>query len=418
MNINKLFALLIFLFLSTSAFAQSSSQLRSKKEALQREIELLQRNLNKTATSRKLTLAEIRAINAKIALMQNKIGVINSEIKNLDGQIHENTNMVLSLRDQLALLKKEYASMIRFAQRNRNSYDKMMFIFASEGFNQAYKRVKYLQQFSKYRMKQANYIQGTEQNLNVKLADLDKSLKQKSELLKEQETERQKLGKNKSAQAAVLNQYKKEERRFAGDIAARKRQQASLDRAIRAAILKDIEDARRKAEAEELAAAAKAKAENREAPVTTTKTNAEYLNATPRAAKLSADFEGNRGSLPWPLDLGAITEHFGIHTVGQAKYDQTGIKIATQEGASVQAVFNGKVSRIIPSMGTYTLLISHGEYRTIYQNVRNPTVKEGEAVTTRQQIGSVATKDGVTELDFQIWRVVTPLNPEAWILRR
>ena len=418
MNIKNIFTLLLLLTLSISAFAQSSSQLRTKKEALEREIELLQRNLAKTATSKKLTLAEIRAINAKINLMQNKIGVINSEIKNIDGQIHENTNMVMSLRDQLIQMKREYASMIRFAQRNRNAYDKMMFIFASNNFNQAYKRTKYLQQFSKYRMKQANYIMGTEKNLNIKLADLDKSLKEKSELLKEQESEREKLGKNKSEQAAVLNQYKKEERKFAGDIAARKRQQAALDRAIRAAILKDIEDARRKAEAEEMAAAAKARAENRDAPVTTTKTNAEYLNATPRAAKLSADFESNRGSLPWPLDVGAVTEHFGIHTVGQAKYDQTGIKIATQEGASVQSVFNGKVSRIIPSLGTYTVLISHGEYRTIYQNVRNLTVKEGDAVTTRQQIGSVATKDGVTELDFQIWRVITPLNPEAWILRR
>jgi septal ring factor EnvC (AmiA/AmiB activator) len=418
MKFNRLFSLLILLTVSTCVFGQSSNQLRTKKEALEREIELLQRNLNKAATSKKLTLAEIRGINAKISLMQNKIGVINAEIRNIDGEIHENTNIVMSLRDQLVQLKKEYASMIRFAQRNRNAYDKMMFIFASDGFNQAYKRTKYLQQFSKYRMKQANYIMGTEQNLNVRLADLDKSLKQKSELLKEQETEREKLGKNKSKQAAVLNQYKKEERRFAGDIAARKRQQAALDRAIRTAILKDIEDARRKAEAEELAAAAKAKAENKDAPVTASKTNAEYLNATPRAAKLSADFESNRGSLPWPLDAGAVTEHFGIHTVGQAKYDQTGIKIATQEGAAVQAIFNGKVSKIIPSMGTYTLLISHGEYRTIYQNVRNPIVKEGETVSTRQQIGSVATKNGVTELDFQIWRVITPLNPEAWILRR
>ncbi len=418
MNIKNLFTLILLFTLSISTFAQSSSQLRSKKEALEREIELLQRNLAKTATSKKLTLAQIRAINARIGLMQTKIGVINSEIKNIDGQIHENTNMVMSLRDQLIQMKREYASMIRFAQRNRNAYDKMMFIFASSNFNQAYKRTKYLQQFSRYRMKQANYIMGTEKNLNIRLADLDKSLKEKSELLKEQESEREKLGKNRSEQSVVLNQYKKEERRFAGDIAARKRQQAALDRAIRAAILKDIEDARRKAEAEEMAAAAKARAENRDAPVTTTKTNAEYLNATPRAAKLSADFESNRGSLPWPLDAGAVTEHFGIHTVGQAKYDQTGIKIATQEGASVQSVFNGKVSRIIPSLGTYTVLISHGEYRTIYQNVRNLTVKEGDMVTTRQQIGSVATKDGVTELDFQIWRVVTPLNPEAWILRR
>lgn len=418
MSLKQLLPLFIILIFSIPVFSQTSSQLRSRKEALQREIDLLQRNLSKTATGKKLTLGEIRAINAKISLMQNKMGVINSEIKNIDGEIHENTDMVLSLRDQLALLKKEYASMIRFAQRNRNSYDKMMFIFASDGFNQAYRRVKYLQQFSQYRLKQADYIMGTEKNLNVKLAVLDKSLKQKSNLLREQETEKEKLDKNRSQQAEVLNRYKKEERRFAGDIAARKRQQAALDRAIRTAILKDIEDARRKAEAEELAAAAKAKAENKDAPVATTKTSSEYLNATPRAAKLSADFESNRGSLPWPLEAGAVTEHFGIHAVGQARYDQTGIKIATQEGAAVHSVFNGKVTRVIQSMGSFTILIRHGEYLSIYQNLKNLSVKEGDAISTRQQIGTVATKDGITELDFQIWRVVTPLNPEAWILKR
>jgi septal ring factor EnvC (AmiA/AmiB activator) len=416
----------MFLFLMTAAsaaFSQSSSQLKRKKEALQREIELLQRNLNKTASSKKLTIGEISALNAKIGLMQDKIGVINSEIKNLDGQIHENTNTVLSLREQLAQLKKEYAGMIRFAQRNQNSYDKMMFIFASNDFNQAYKRIKYLQQFSQYRKKQADYIMGTEKNLNYKIVVLDKSLREKSSLLKEQETEKEKLGKNKSKQSEVLSQYSRQERGFSRDIASRRKQQAALDRAIRAAILRDIAEAKRKAEAEEraaaAAAAAKAKAENKAAPVVVVKakTNSGYLNATPEAAKLSAAFENNRGSLPWPVAQGSITEHFGLHTVGQAKIDQSGVKIATSGGASVRTVFGGIVSSVGNSMGKYYVLIKHGEYFTVYQNLASVSVSKGETVATKQSIGVVSGSDDMPELDFQIWRGSSPQNPEAWISR-
>ena len=168
----KLQKLLFILFLSVftlSAVAQTESQLRRKKEAIQREIEQLQKNLNKTASGKKLTLQQINAINAQIRFRQDKIGTINSEIKNLDNQISQNTNTVHTLQGQLGDLKKEYAGMIRFAQRNRNAYDKMMFIFAARDFNQAYKRIKYLQQFSQYRKKQAGYIENTQQDLNGKI---------------------------------------------------------------------------------------------------------------------------------------------------------------------------------------------------------------------------------------------------------
>ena len=417
----KFYKLILFLFLLTfgaTAFAQSSAQLKRKKEALQREINLLQKNLTKTATSKKLTESEIRALNTKISLMQDKIGVINSEIRNLDGQIHENTNAVLSLKEQLAQLKKEYAAMIRFAQRNRNSYDKMMFIFAAKDFNQAYKRVKYLQQFSQYRKKQADYINGTQKNLSYKIVVLDKSLKEKSNLLKEQESEKEKLGKNKSEQSKVLNQYSQQERKYSRDIAARKKQQAKIDRDIRNAIQREIALAKRRAEEAARAAAAKAKAENKAAPAEPTaaaKTNSGYLNATPEAAKLSAAFINNRGSLPWPVATGSITERFGRHRVDQANIDQNGVKIATAAGAAVRAVFNGKVTTVSNSMGKYFVLIKHGEYFTVYQNLATVNVSVGQEVTTKQTIGVVSGSDGVPEIDFQIWRGASPQNPEAWI---
>ncbi|MNK18519.1 Murein hydrolase activator EnvC precursor [compost metagenome] len=435
MKLSKFLFLLLFILSASVAFAQSSSELKRKKEAIQREIDLLQRNLKKTANNKKLTLSQINALNTKIKLMQDKITVINSEMKNLDNQIHENTNTVINLKGQLGQLKKEYAGMIRFAQRNKNAYDKMMFIFAAKDFNQAYKRIKYLQQFGQYRKKQAGYIQGTQKDLNYKIIILDKNLKEKSNLLHEQENEKDKLGKNKSERAAVLNKYSKQERQFRQDIATRKKQQAQIDRNIRAAIVREIELERKRAEeaariaaakaakAAAAAAAAKAKAENKPAPaapVAVAKPKASssgYLAATPEAAKLSAAFESNRGSLPWPVTSGSITESFGKHKEGQATYNNAGITIQTSEGAAVRAVFNGKVSKVGSALGRHYVLIKHGQFFTVYQNLRSVSVSAGDDVSTKQNIGTVATSGDMPELLFQIYRGAVAQNPASWIAK-
>ncbi|WP_443944958.1 murein hydrolase activator EnvC family protein [Pedobacter sp. AW1-32] len=432
MKLHKLVFILFFSVIAFSARAQTENELRRKKEAIQREIEQLQKNLNKAASGKKLTLQQINTINAQIRLRQDKIGTINSEIKNLDNQISQNTNTVHTLQGQLGDLKKEYAAMIRFAQRNRNAYDKMMFIFAAKDFNQAYKRIKYLQQFSQYRKKQAGYIETTQQDLNGKIKVLDKTLKEKSDLLKEQERERNKLGKDKSEQSSALNKLSKQEKQFKQDIASKKKQQAQIDRAIKLAIQRAIEEARRKAAeearrkaAEEArlaaAAAAKAKAENRPVPTATPtapvreKTTSELLTATPEAAKLSAGFENNRGRLPWPVATGTITERYGLHKVDLASYTNDGVDITTSNGAAVRAVFAGKVLTVQYIQGRGVVIIMHGEYITVYQNLKDIKVSTGSDVDTKEVIGAVANTGDDAVLKFQIRRGQATLNPEAWI---
>jgi len=430
MKLHKLVFILFFSVFALSASAQTANELRRKKEAIERDIEQLQKSLNKTANGKKLTLQQINVINTQIRLRQDKIGAINSEIKNLDNQISQNTNTVHTLQGQLGDLKKEYAGMIRFAQRNRNSYDKMMFIFAAKDFNQAYKRIKYLQQFSQYRKKQAGYIENTQQDLNGKIKVLDRTLREKSDLLKEQERERERLGKDKSQQSAVLNNLSKQERTFKQDIASKKKQQAQIDRAIRAAIQRAIEEARReearkraaeeaRLAAEAKAAAAKAKAENRPAPAAPVaakaKTNSEALTATPESARLSDGFENNRGKLPWPVTTGQITERFGMHKVDQASYTNNGVDITTAAGTPVRAVFAGKVIKVDYIQGRAVVIIMHGDYFTIYQNLRDVKVSTGSSVETKQVLGAVATTGDDAILKFQIWRGNSILNPEAWI---
>lgn len=413
-----IFFLVIFCF-SAETFGQSSSELKRRKEALTREIESLNRSLNQTSSNKNLSLKEIRALNAQIRLREKKIGVINSEVKLLDNQISDNTNTVRSLQSQLNKLKKEYAAMVLFAFRNQSSYSKLMFIFAAQNFNQAYKRLKYLQQFSEYRKKQAKYIEGTQKELNTRIGELDRNKREKSNLLTDQQKEKQTLGKQKSSKSRVLSGLTNQEKKLKKELTQKQRESATLNRAIQNAINREIEEARKRAEAEARAAAAKAKAENKDAPdVKPVSKGSSILAATPESAKLSSDFLGSRGSLPWPVTNGMVIEDFGNHTFGQnVTTENNGVDIKTAPGSQVRAVFSGEVAAVQNISGSYAVLIRHGEYFTVYSNLRTVSVSKGQKVTLKQNIGTVITDpvDGTTEVHFEVRKGAAPMNPAGWL---
>jgi septal ring factor EnvC (AmiA/AmiB activator) len=410
---------LFFFSLASQAFAQSSSDLRRQKEALTREIESLNRSLNQTANNKNLSLKEIRALNAQIRLREKKINVINSEVKLLDNQISDNTNTVRSLQSQLNKLKKEYAAMVLFAFRNQSAYSKLMFIFAAENFNQSYKRLKYLQQFSEYRKKQARYIEGTQKDLNVKILELDRNKQEKSNLLSDQQKEKKTLGIQKNSKSKVLTSLTTQEKKLKQELTQKQKESARLNRAIQNAINREIEEARRRAEAEAKAELAKAKAENRAAPdARPVASGSSILSATPESAKLSSDFLGSRGNLPWPVSNGMVIEDFGNHTIGRnVTVENNGVDIKTAPGSQVRAVFAGEVAAVQNISGSYAVLIRHGEYFTVYSNLKSVSVSRGQKVTLKQSIGVVITDpiDGTTEVHFEVRKGATPLNPASWL---
>ncbi|WP_306550623.1 murein hydrolase activator EnvC [Daejeonella sp.] len=418
----EIFKYIFFLFifcLASEAFGQSSSDLRRQKEALTREIESLNRSLNQTANNKNLSLKEIRALNAQIRLREKKINVINSEVKLLDNQISDNTNTVRTLQSQLNKLKKEYAAMVLFAFRNQSSYSKLMFIFAAENFNQSFKRLKYLQQFSEYRKKQATYIEGTQKQLNVRIVELDRNKQEKRNLLSDQQKERRTLGIQKNSKSKVLNNLTSQEKQLKQELTQKQRESARLNRAIQNAINKEIEEARKRAEAEARAAIAKAKAENREVPnAKPVASGSSILAATPESAKLSSDFLGSRGSLPWPVSNGMVIEDFGNHTIGRnVTTENNGVDIKTAAGSQVRAVFSGEVAAVQNISGSYAILIRHGEYFTVYSNLKSVNVSRGQKVSLKQNIGIVITDpiDNTTEVHFEVRKGATPLNPSSWL---
>ncbi len=418
MPFKKIVLLLFFVVFTVQGFAQSSSELKRRRDKITAELDKLNDEYDRISRDKRTSLKQLSLLKAQIDLREEKIKTANSEIRLLDHQISDNSNNVRSLQSQLDQLKKEYAAMVLFAFRNQSSYNKLMFIFAANDFNQAYKRLKYMQQFGDYRQRQANYIQGTQKELHIKIVELDHNKQEKHNILLDQEKEKEKLGKQKENEAQVVNTLSQQEKRTKKEMAQQNKLLSQIKRSIGAAIRREIEEEKRKAAEEARIAAAKARVENKpNAVAKPVLKGTDVLSATPEAAKMSNDFLGNRGRLPWPVANGAIVARFGITFIQGIKTDNTGVDIKTNPGASVRSVFSGEVSKVENVDGSYLVVIRHGEYFTAYMNLRSASVSKGQKVSLKQNIGAagVDPESGDTQVHFELWKGFTPQNPQSWI---
>lgn len=408
-------------------FGQSSAELQKQRERLDREIRQLSESLKLTSSDKTLSLRQINALNAQLKLREQKINTINGEMRIIKTQIDNNTKSIKAMETQLQQLRKDYERMVLFAYRNRNAHNKMMFIFAAEDFNQAFKRIKYLQQLNDSRKQKGQEIQHTQQELELKVAQLEASRQQQAKLLEEQRSERKELTSEQGEESRVFKALSAQEKEFQQEISKREQELRRLARAIDQAIQREMEEQRQREEAARLAAA-KAEAartgktlEEIEAEnPTVKKTDAELLAATPEAARLSAEFVNNKGKLPWPVKNGIVTLGFGRHTAGRnAVQENSGIRIRTNEGMAVTAVFGGEVTVVIQMQGLgYVVLVKHGRFYTLYGNLRSLQVKKGDVVQTGQQLGTAITdSEGITEVHFEVIDAMERQNPEQWLAR-
>ncbi len=420
----------LFLFILSSfsfAQAQSSAELQRQRERLDREIKQLNESLKSTSSDKTLTLRQVNALTTQLRLRNQKIETINREIRLLNNQIETNSRAIKQLQDQLAQLRKDYERMVLFAYRNRNAYNKMMFIFASRDFNQAFKRVKYLQQLNGSRKVKSVEIGNTQKEIEVKIAELEANRVVQSTLLDDQKAERAEIAKEQGEESRVLKALTQQETQFKQEINKRQQELRRLTAAIDLAIKRELEEERRREE-EARIAAAKAEAERTGKTVeevtaatpTVKKTDAELLAATPEAARLSADFADNKGKLPWPVKNGVVTVGFGKHTAGlNVGQEINGIRVQTHQDMAVTAVFDGEVSVVIPMQGLgYVVLVKHGKYYTLYGNLRSLRVKKGDKVRVGQQLGTAITdSEGMTEVYFELIEATNRQNPEHWLAK-
>ena len=290
-------AMTYIVLFSFIASAQNKKELENRKAQIQKEIEFTNKQLQIVTKNKSATQEQLQALRKKISLREALIGTINSEINSLGGEIVSTTKEIGHLENEMTRLKREYADMIRFAYKNKNVYQRMMFVFASADFNQAYKRVKYLQQYSEYRVKQAVQISNTQLQLNTKKQDLQDRKNEKTNLRNSEQHQKSTLEKEKSEQDVMMKNLSVREQKLRKDLAEKQAAKQKLDRAIETLIKKEIDAAKKKA-----VASGKKNV-----------TNANVFTSTPESQKLSSNFSSNRGMLPWPVEQGAIVSTFGEH---------------------------------------------------------------------------------------------------------
>ncbi len=396
MRIFSLF--MVFILVAVWANGQSLDDLRKKKLKTNEQIEYTSRLLEEAKKNEKKTLNKFNILNKQIELRTSLITGINSEVGVLADFIDQNAWLVNSLNTDMEELKKEYAGMIQFAQKNQTNYSKVLFILSANNFNQAYNRLMYLRQYTEYRKRQAELIQWIRDLIQAKVGNLEKQRSEKENLLQSKKQEADRLNKEKKQQGQYLTTLQQKQKEFEKKLREQQKIEEQLSREIQRIIDEEVKKARESGKS--------------------------TFEMTPEQKLASGLFEQNKRRLPWPVERGLITDHFGVHehpVLKNIQVKNNGVDITTDKGSTARSVFAGEVSRVFKvSGGNVAVIIRHGKYLTVYSNLVDVLVNSGDKLAIKQAIGTIGTDSGdddKTVLKFQIWKENVKLDPEDWIAR-
>lgn len=432
------FSLLFFWGITTVISAQPAddkARLEKERNDLQRELKEIQGVYDKVKGQTKLTLGQLNVLKHKISLQEKYIGNINKELNSIDDDIYLSNLEIYRLQKQLDTLKVQYARSVVYAYKNRSNYDYLNFIFSANSFNDAIRRISYLKSYRYYREKQVGTILETQQLIaHRKQQQLGKKV-QKNAALENQTKQVQELAVQKKEKDAVVSKLKSQEKDLQKQIAARKKRDRDLLNSINAIVRREIEASRLEAKKRADEEAKKNALIN---PVTNPTTNPGTIT-TPTTRikttiikptvvfnsdadiKLNTGFEGNRGRLPWPVDNGFVSIHFGAYNIEGTllKGDNPGITISTQTGNAVKSVFDGEVVGVYNLGDGMAITIRHGRYFTTYSNLTGVNVSKGATVKTGQMIGKAGRDDDGNggQIDFILMIETKNVNPEPWLHR-
>ena len=396
---------ILFLLSSFNAVAQKSTarqkELEVQKQRLTSEIKQINTLLFKNTRKKKDVLSEVEDLNLKIAVRSQLVNVNNQQANLLTRQISVNERDIGNLRKELTALKKDYAEMIRKSYKSKSSQNRLMFLFSSESFLQAYKRIQYMKQYASFRKKQGDEIAIKTTTLQTLNTTLINQKRKKEALVSENRKVQQTLERERKSQEVLIRSLKKRASSLATSIKQKQKKAAAIDREIERLIR------------EAIAASNKAAG----------KKSSKAFALTPEARLLAKNFTANKGRLPWPVEKGVVTQRFGTQphpVVRTTMIKSNGVTIATSPNAIARAVFEGEVMTILSFKGSNpTVLIKHGNYITTYKNIGKLYVKKGEKVKAKQAIGEIFThpQTGKTILQFSVFNEFTPQDPKSWIYR-
>jgi septal ring factor EnvC (AmiA/AmiB activator) len=433
LNLTIFICLILSLSATNALFSQNDkTKLQENKKKIEQEIKFTNQLLKETKKDKQNSLNQLFVLKNQINKREELITNINQEINVIVGEINYTQNSVEKLSNDLIKLKKEYARMIVAANKNRGANNILMFIFASENFNQAFQRVKYYRQYSSFRKTQAQLIIKKQSELSQKKQQLESQKTNQSQLLVNNEIEKKQLTKEQETKNVAVQQLQKTEKELLKTLRKKEAEARKLQKDIERIIAEEVRKAK---EAAKLRAENKRKEEKANIKTGTkpelkvekeeksTKTTSEILTDTPEDMALSTSFASNRGRLPWPSEKGIISSSFGQHSHPELPgivINNDGIDITTNRGAYCRSVFNGEVTAVISGPnGKDVIIIRHGNFLSVYSNLENVYVRRGEKVITKQKLGSISTNDDddKTVLQFQIWKGNSKLNPMEWIAR-
>jgi murein hydrolase activator len=396
----KLVGFAFLIFLSFGAVGQSLEDLRKQKEKTASEIEYINNLLKETNSNAKASLNRLAVLERQIKLQDKLINSITGEIGYLDTSIGQNSKRIDSLTNELQIVKVKYAAMIRYANRNQNNNNQLLFLLSAQDFNQAYKRFIYLRQYADYRRKQAERITEFKNSIGNQLLTFNKQKAEKQNLLLSKVNQTKIIEQQKSQQNDVYSELQQKEKELRKKLEGQIKAEAKLQQEIERVIANESKKSNRKSAKET------------------------GFALTSEEKVLSGDFSNNRGKFPWPVQRGLITDHFGEHPHAILKYvivRNSGIDITTQANAKARAIFKGEVTKVVSIPGgNMAVIIRHGNYLTVYSNLSDVFVKAGQQVDIKEEIGRIFTDqsdDNKTVLKFQLWRESTKLDPEDWLSR-
>ena len=400
----RLFFLCLFITISLNqSFSQIKNNEQKKLEAqrlkLKKEIKQINNLLFSNTKIRKIALNEVENIETRLNVRLELIKVTNQQANLLTRRININQRNIENQRKELDELKKEYAKMIQKSYASKSLQNRLMFLFSSENFLQAYRRIQYLKQYARYRRKQGFQISEKTkllQNLNQVLIEENEM---KTKLINDNREIRKKLIQEQKQQQELINTLRLKQNTLRTQIEKKQKQRQRIDKEINRLIREAIAESNR----------------------ISGKKSREIFQLTPEAKLIAENFQENKGRLPWPLEKGVVTQGFGRqrHPVVKTTIIQSnGVTISTEPFAKVRAVFEGEVMSVIIIKGSNpSVLIRHGSYITLYTNLSKLYVKKGEKVSSKQVIGEVFTNQqtGRTQLQFGIFNNIKALNPKDWV---
>ena len=385
-------------------FSQNKKQqeLEERRQELRQEINKINQLQQENKSKEKSQLSLILNYNYKISVLNNLISVTNQQANLLTREINSNQKKITKLRDDLKALKEDYAAMIVKSYKSKNQQSRIMFLLSSDNFKQAYKRLQYMKQYSDHQKQQGQEIKTKSEELQSINANLLVQKADKQKLINENRVVQKTLEEERKQHQALMTSIKKNINVYAAQIKAKQQEADRIDREIDKIIREAIVTSNKKAGKSETSVG---------------------FSLTAEEKVLASNFVSNKGKLPWPVEKGFVTLGYGTQPSPIDKsvsIRSNGVRIATEKGAKVRAVFNGEVSRIVVIKNSNPIvMIRHGNFITAYKNLSKVYVKEGDKVTTKQDIGEVFTNpsNGDTILNFIIYENLNTLNPAEWVYK-